>query len=517
MKRIICACLCIIMLLGIIPANALQTTFSGIITYDGKEHNYTGTYFSVYVNGNRIETPIPPIVLENGRSIVPVREICEALGAEVLWSQGEDGQASKILIYKGDVLINLTIDSKKATVNGKETTLDTAPKLVAYNGIGKTMIPVRFVSESLNMDVEYQATYRKILIKGNIGSGTVVTPTPTPTPTATPTAKPTVTPTAKPTATPTPTPTPEYVTNLTYSDKNGKDIIDLTFSDQPGKYLVTKLENPNRLVVDFKGFYVDKLKSSYTAGDNIEKIRTGNYDGYARIVFDVEEFPEYTVVINKSAKTARITLTFENSESENSGDDTEEEIAEDAPLVIIDAGHGGSDPGAIGRDENGKTVAYEKDINLAISKKLVELLREQGINAVFTRDEDVYWGLDERTSFANEMEADMFVSIHCNALEDTSVSGTLVMHHTSNAYSKTGAALASNILKYLPSAWGIKDRGRVDGSAMYVIRKANMPSVIVENAFITNEADRLKLTDEALQQKAAEAIAKGIAETLDNM
>ena len=91
------------------------------------------------------------------------------------------------------------------------------------------------------------------------------------------------------------------------------------------------------------------------------------------------------------------------------------------------------------------------------------------------------------------------------------------MHHTSNEYYLTAQKLASNILKYLPNAWGTKNRGRINGSSMYVIRKANMPSIIVENAFITNKEDRQKLCDEDKQKAAAEAIAQGIIDTLNSM
>ena len=69
-------------------------------------------------------------------------------------------------------------------------------------------------------------------------------------------------------------------------------------------------------------------------------------------------------------------------------------------------------------------------------------------------------------------------------------------------------------MKYLPDALGTQNRGRVDGSAMYVIRKVDMPSVIVETAFITNPSDRAKLADPAMQEKAAQAIAQGILDTI---
>ncbi len=477
-KKTFIVILCMLML--VVNVSAAET-FSGTIVYDGKSYDYTGTKFEIYVNSKLVETPVPPIVLENGRSIVPVREICEALGADVLWAEGRNGKASSVLICKSDKVINLKLDEKTASVNGANYELETAPKLVSYKGIGKTMVPVRFIAENFDMNVKYVEADGKILIiEGEILST-------------------------------------ENAYELKYSNKNDKDIVEIKFSAEPKEYSVIKLNSPNRLVVDFKGFNVDGLKESYEAGENILSIRTGYYQGGARIVFDVDEIPEYDILLDKQNKSAKIILKFSGETGEEKEEENEAVIPDDAPMVIIDAGHGGSDPGAIGRDEAGKDVAYEKNINLAVAKLVVKNLQDAGVNAVFTRDSDVYWTLDERTTYANKLEADLFVSIHCNALEDTSYSGTLVMHHTSNEYYPTAQRLASNILKYLPNAWGTKNRGRVNGSSMYVIRKVNMPSVIVENAFITNEEDRQKLCDEEKQKEAAEAIAQGIIDTLNSM
>lgn len=142
------------------------------------------------------------------------------------------------------------------------------------------------------------------------------------------------------------------------------------------------------------------------------------------------------------------------------------------------------------------------------------------MGAYYTRNTDVYVTLAGRAEFANKIGASLFVSVHCNAFTTTDVQGSLVMHHTSkdtSAYGVSGQELATNILKYLPDALGTQNRGRVDGSAMYVIRKVDMPSVIVETAFITNASDRAKLADKAKQEAAAQAIAKGIMDTLPKL
>lgn len=457
-------------------------TFSGVIVYDGAAHNYSGAYFKVYVNSKKINTPIPPLVLENNRSIVAVREICEAIGADVSWSAGS--AASKVVISLNGKTITLTIDSKNAVSGSNNIVLEAAPKVVTYGGSAKTMVPLRFIAEEFNMDVDYRADSAKIYITSNASDVS------------------------------------NAAQSLSYSYENGTDIIKIAFASNVSDYQLFSLDNPTRLVVDFKNANVDKLNASYSAGKNISKIRTGNFNGAARIVFDTNALPKHEITFENSGKTAVIKLVYDNDLNQNDPSNPANPSEPSNPggkTVVIDAGHGGSDPGAQGKDANGNVVANEKDINLSIAKKLVAVLKQRGVNAVFTRDSDVYWSLDERTSFANNLKADLFVSVHCNALTDTSVGGSLVMHHTSNEYSSTGTLLATNILKYLSDAWQTKNRGRMDGSKMYVIRKAEMPSVIVENAFITNAQDRAKLIDETYQQRAAEAIANGIIDTLNAM
>lgn len=480
MKKVICIVLSLIMILCVTGINVCAAdTFSGILIYNGAAHNYSGVNFSVYVNSKKITMPIPPVVLENNRSLVPVREICEAIGADVSWISQTTTSEAKVKITKNNKEITLTIGSSTVLTDGIKSVLEAPPTVVTYNNISKTMVPLRFVAETFNMDVDYRAESGCIYILSETSNSQT-----------------------------------NMAQSLSNWQENGTDIVKITFSNEIGKYSVFSLENPTRLVFDFKNADKGSLNSSYTVGGNITKIRTGNFDGAARIVFDVSVLPEYEISFENSGKTAVIKLTSKNAATTTPPSGS---VSVSGKTVVIDAGHGGSDPGAQGKDANGNVVANEKDVNLAIAKKVVSVLKQKGVNAVFTRDEDVYLTLDERTTYANNLNADLFVSIHCNALTDTSVYGTLVMHHTSNAHSDTGMLLATNILKYLPDAWQTKNRGRMDGSSMYVIRKANMPSVIVENAFITNAQDRAKLTDDTYQQKAAQAIANGIVDTLNSM
>ena len=464
--------------------------FQAQLTYDGAVHDYTGAYFTVVVNGQEVESPIPPIVLESGRSIVAVREIFESLGAEVLWAPGSPSRV--YICYDGDI-VSLTIDDRVALVNGRRVEMEVPAKIIAYNDIGKTMVPVRFVAETLGMEVD---------VDGSTDTISIHTPEQPATPTPAP---PPATPTPTPTLTPTPTPEAKTVESLSASLDGNTLTAVLSLSAPLDTYNTMTLNGPNRVVLDLTGFSAAALSASYPAGGNTERIRTGEYEGSARIVFDVVKIPEYDVTVSEDKRTVTVTLTAENPP------------AVSGPKIVIDAGHGGSDPGAIGYNNDGSVSLQEKDATLPIANQLYEILRENGVDAYYTRNTDVYVTLAERAEFANSIGASLFVSVHCNAFTTTDVQGSLVMHHTSkdtSAYGVSGQDLANNILKYLPDALGTQNRGRVDGSAMYVIRKVDMPSVIVETAFITNPSDRAKLADPAMQEKAAQAIAQGILDTI---
>lgn len=172
-------------------------------------------------------------------------------------------------------------------------------------------------------------------------------------------------------------------------------------------------------------------------------------------------------------------------------------------IVCIDAGHGGKDPGA----ESGGV--QEKDIALTAALKVGALLKD--CEVIYTRTEDVYVGLSERALIANQAKADLFVSVHCNSVDDESAHGMEVYHHTHA--SEAAKRAAREIYDKLLPASGLRGRG-IKAKDLAVLRETKMPAVLVELAFISNEFDRAKLTDSAWQDDAAKAIANGIAEAL---
>lgn len=176
-------------------------------------------------------------------------------------------------------------------------------------------------------------------------------------------------------------------------------------------------------------------------------------------------------------------------------------IAQSGTVIVIDPGHGGPDPGAIGI--NG---LREVDVILPISLEVATLLQQQGIQVVLTRRDDRELGLESRVQIAERSDADLFVSIHANAisLNRTDVNGLETFY-----FSSRSQALAQSIQDSMIRATGMNNRG-VKQARFYVIRNTSMPSVLVEVGFVTGAQDAPRLADPAFRSVLAEAIAQGI-------
>lgn len=173
-------------------------------------------------------------------------------------------------------------------------------------------------------------------------------------------------------------------------------------------------------------------------------------------------------------------------------------------VVVLDAGHGGDDPGAAVGE------VYEKDINFAVALLVRERLEgQEGLTVRMTRTEDVFVSLSDRAAFANDEQADLFVSIHANALENnTDYAGIMTFYHPKKLSSKKPAQLLQTAV--CGETDGI-DRG-VRSEDYAVLRETDMPAVLVETGFMTCPEELARLTDSAYQQKLADGIARGILE-----
>lgn len=181
--------------------------------------------------------------------------------------------------------------------------------------------------------------------------------------------------------------------------------------------------------------------------------------------------------------------------------------------IVLDAGHGGRDAGAVGRF--GEQEIREKDLTLAITKRIASILEAEGTTVVMTREEDTYVELYSRPELANSCNADLFISIHINSnTVVNSKSGTFTYFHMDVPDSRL---LADCIQAEIARVSGLPDNGSRSDRTLYdtglaVLRASVMPAVLVEIAYINHEGDVRRLLDEAFQQAVAEAVVKGLRE-----
>ncbi len=169
-------------------------------------------------------------------------------------------------------------------------------------------------------------------------------------------------------------------------------------------------------------------------------------------------------------------------------------------VVIVDPGHGGKDPGAIGLGG-----LQEKDVIMPIAQQVASILEQQGVQAVLTRRSDYFVDLAPRVAMAERMNADLFVSIHANSmgLSRPDISGLETYYYSS------GQRLAQTIHNSISQSMDVKNRG-VRRARFFVLRKTSMPSVLVEVGFVTGREDAVKLSNPTYRSQMAEAIARGI-------
>jgi N-acetylmuramoyl-L-alanine amidase len=215
-------------------------------------------------------------------------------------------------------------------------------------------------------------------------------------------------------------------------------------------------------------------------------------------------------------------------------------------LIVIDPGHGGKDPGA-----SGARGTREKDVNLAAALELARVLKERGdFDVHLTRDEDVFLPLSERSELANSRNADLFVSLHCNAAGNKRESGFEVYSVSETASDPAAEALAASenavlelegknpqdemakmillamtkteminessvfsalAAKAIGKRVDVEDRGAKQ-AGFYVLRGTHAPAILVEMAFVSHAKDEAKLTSRRFRRTMAEGIAAGIAD-----
>lgn len=201
-------------------------------------------------------------------------------------------------------------------------------------------------------------------------------------------------------------------------------------------------------------------------------------------------------------------------EDSSSTEDTESEERANLPLIVLDAGHGGFDPGKVGIND-----VLEKDINLSIVLKLQALLEEYGFQIQLTRDSDKILGPANSTSpkkddmvarvkMVEELNPFFTISIHQNSFPDQDVNGPQVFYYKDSQESATMAQVIQNALnQYLQPQ---KQRVAQSNTNYYLLTRTPTPTVIVECGFLSNPNEAALLATDEYQTKVAQAICMGV-------
>lgn len=260
--------------------------------------------------------------------------------------------------------------------------------------------------------------------------------------------------------------------------------------------------------VKFEDHYLDGYFDVTLSGDYESDYGYGTYDVKGTVVENIEV----------STKGGNTTFRFKQNrisayEVTAEGDSYAIRVKNPKEVydkvLLLDAGHGGKDPGTSG---NGM---QEKNLNLTIAQKIAQKLQGSGIKVYMTRDSDVYPENSTRAKTANDI-ADLMVSIHMNSGPETA-NGTETLyqvHANDNGARLTSKQLAEILQGKVVSATGNTNRGAKLWTDVLILNRTTVPAVIVEVIFITNTGDALKISNPAYQDQVAQAIADGIQEAV---
>lgn len=227
---------------------------------------------------------------------------------------------------------------------------------------------------------------------------------------------------------------------------------------------------------------------------------------------------------NNSNNTNNNSTNTNNNNAYLSGQITKANNRTAELVLVIDIGHGGKDVGSIGHKGQADQL-YEKDVNFKAALALEKYLKEAGMkNVHMTRRTDVYLGLYDRPQYANDLNADLFVSVHNNSSELSTPNGTEVHYYEKvdeegrtfeELYGISSKNVAKAIQKEMVSLLGTYDRGVKSSPKLAVLNKTMMPAVIIEGAFLSNEENLQLMRTSDYGEKYGFAAAEGMIKALN--
>lgn len=448
MKKIIkITILCLALLITPVFANNLFKVSIGRTQFQVKKAG-------VLVNNRTLKTEFSPYI-KQGRTFVPIREITENLGADVKWNNRD--KSIKISL-NGDV-IDMKINSPNVRVNGKKISLDNAqaPQLAIYSSPRKetkTMVPLRFISETFGYDVDWNNDKVRAEISTNKTKSIVEDD------------------------------------KKENSNKNNKNTNNNKSNNKNTKKVASKTKTSDSKSIFDSNYFQSNVEKSET-NKITKEIKGGNKDK----IFDQAELDKSDEKKNRVIK---------------------DKIEVNGKLkIVIDPGHGGKDSGAVALD--GETYEKTVNL-LVAERLMDKLSANSEISPTITRTRDEYIKLLDRAGVSNDGDAHLFLSIHFNSADNSSAKGIEVLYASEkNVRIKDTVQkdFASCLQKALIKETGAVDRGIKNRPAIIVLNKTKNVAALAELGFLSNEDDLENIKDPDYIDKLAQGLYNGIEDYMN--
>lgn len=443
----------------------------------------------LFVNSIGVETAAMNPIQWDGYTLVPAREVFQELGAEVLWKPSEQ----KVYVNNGASLIILAIDQTEAWVDAKEAKLPIPAKIIN----GKVMIPTRFVAETLGYEVIWHGTERIVEINAPVP----IIPEEKPEEDKNEQMVP---------------PIKEEQEAPTIDDmwEESEDLLEEEYcfdewvNEEHIIYLEDVLEESETIeLIGIKGLepqniiveenyhqkeIIIQLDEDYSA-----KLPQGRWEKKKGAIkgIQIKASDEGTQIILTTNSIRALVVTREGDKISLKCVAPNKKYSK---IIVLDAGHGDHDPGT--HFEGIK----EKDLTLQFGLALQEHLKNSlDIKVYMTREDDSFVTLAGRAEMANEIEPDLFISLHVNSAENKLASGVETFYTPKP--DERNKIFAQMVQQALVEQLGAKDRG-VKSNTFVVTRLTNAPAILIEIGFLSNVVDREMITDPYFVERYADIL-----------
>lgn len=411
----------------------------------------------IIINGQQVKTNL---IIVDGRTLVPAQIISKYFDAELNWNSNKQ----ELKIDSKSIKAKLKIGKDKAVVNSITVPLQTTVK--ASND--KVFVPLRLLPEIYGGNLAWNGKTKTIYYNSN------------------------------------------RVTNISIKEFNNKAQIVIKAASVP-QYEINHYHQPERLVLDLKRISLQDINNALPVANGlIKNVRISQFQvnpAMVRVVVNIDQMSDYQLMKDGSNlilevnghrgdTASSITSNFETANWKKS------------KKIVIDPGHGGESPGAIGA-----SGVKEKTINYQLASRVYQQLKKEGFQVILTRGQGRDLSLSQRSELANSWPSDLFVSIHADYNYNSWIKGTTTYAHW-NA-SKDNWALAWYVQDEIVNRTGTNSKG-LKAANFAVLRESNVPSILVETAFLSNPRQEYLLTTPSFQQKVAGGVVAGIKRYFHN-